>query len=126
MAALFGADDVAELFDETRSAVRRKPHNFAFVAVVRKAQELRRRGVDKALGDRIKQAARFCAHARRFGAVERSQVLCGAGRGIENLLVQVRRRVARNADVVYVTDLDASGLEAVANCFRGKTSTVLS
>jgi hypothetical protein len=45
---LFGANDVAKLVDEARLAVRREAHHFSFVAVMRKAEKLRRRGVDDA------------------------------------------------------------------------------
>ena len=46
LSIFFGPDDLAKLFYEARFSIRRKPHDFAFVAVVRKAQELSRRGVD--------------------------------------------------------------------------------
>src|SRR5690349_20736367 len=46
--ALFGADDLAKLIDEPWPAVRRKAHHLALIAVMRKAEKLRRRGVDDA------------------------------------------------------------------------------
>ena len=48
-----GADDVAKQLDEARLAVGREPHDLAFVAVVREADELCRRSVDDAGGVRV-------------------------------------------------------------------------
>src|SRR5688572_7375288 len=43
---LFRAHDLAKLVDKPRAAVRREAHDFYIVAVVRKAEKLRRRCVD--------------------------------------------------------------------------------
>ena len=86
LTVLFGADD----FCETRSmkrglTVRRKAHHLAFVAVVGKAEKLRRRGVDDAGRVRILHLAQYidrvpfsrCPHRRDeiAKAVDRKQ--CG-------------------------------------------------
>ncbi len=48
LAALFRANDMAKFVDESRLTVRRKPHHLAFIAVMRKAQKLRRGRVNDA------------------------------------------------------------------------------
>jgi hypothetical protein len=45
LAVVFGSDYVAKDFYEPRLAIRRKAHDFAFVAVVGKPEELSRRSV---------------------------------------------------------------------------------
>src|SRR5262249_18457334 len=40
------ANDVPKLFDESRLSMRREAHHFSFVAIMRKAEELRRGGVE--------------------------------------------------------------------------------
>src|ERR1051325_480921 len=52
-AARFGANDVAKLFHEPRTAIRGQSHQFPFVSVMRKAEELCRGGVNDARGVRI-------------------------------------------------------------------------
>src|SRR6266550_7694137 len=49
----FGANDLAKLIDKTRLAVRRKSHHLPFIAIMRKADELRRSCIDYARGMRI-------------------------------------------------------------------------
>src|ERR1044072_523522 len=39
-------DDVAKLFHETRLTIGRESHDFPFIAVMRKSQKLRRRGIE--------------------------------------------------------------------------------
>ncbi len=46
-------------------------------------------------------------------------------RCVQNLLVQVRRRIARDADVVHVLESHAGGIEAVTDRLFGKTRAVL-
>src|SRR6266404_3710064 len=46
--AFFSANDVAKLFDKAWFAIRRQTHDLAFVAVVGKADKLRRGGVNNA------------------------------------------------------------------------------
>lgn len=81
------------------------------------------RGVGEPVADGAEQAAAVLRlHA---GTVAARQTLRGARRGVQNLLVQVRRRVARDADVVDVLDRDARGLQAVADRLHGKAGAVL-
>ena len=48
-----------------------------------------------------------------------------ARRSVENLLVQVRRRIARDTDVVHVLESHACFFETVTNRLRGETRAVL-
>src|SRR6266699_5366281 len=48
LTVFLGANDVAKLVHESRPAKRSQAHDFPFVAVVRKAEKLRRGGVDDA------------------------------------------------------------------------------
>src|ERR1700730_9144252 len=53
LSIFFVANDLAKLIDKTRLAVRGKPHHFAFIAIMREADELRSGSVDYARGMRI-------------------------------------------------------------------------
>ena len=44
--ALFRANDLAKLVDKARLAIRREAHHLSLIAVMRKPEKLRRRGVD--------------------------------------------------------------------------------
>src|ERR1051325_9196742 len=48
LSVLFNANDVAKLANESRLAIRRESHHLAFVTVVWKAEELRRRRINDA------------------------------------------------------------------------------
>src|ERR1043166_9334717 len=51
--AFFGANDLAKLIDKTRLAIWRETHHLAFIAIMRKAEKLRRRGVNDARRMRV-------------------------------------------------------------------------
>src|SRR6185436_5532292 len=57
LSVFLGSNYVAKLFEVARRTVRRQPHYLAFVAVVRKAEELGRRGVNDAGRVRILDTA---------------------------------------------------------------------
>src|SRR5438128_328470 len=53
------------------------------------------------------------------------RLLCRSRRGEQDLLVQVRRRIARDADVIYAGDIDSRGFQAIADRFGRKARAVL-
>src|SRR5258708_183319 len=50
-----------------------------------------------------------------------SPLLCRARGRKQNLLVQVRRRIARDADLIHVLDADSGSVQTIAHRLRRKT-----
>src|ERR1051325_8386698 len=83
------------------------------------------RRIRNALADRPEDTPPSLLRPTRARPLASAQTLRRARRRVQNLLMQVRRRIARDADVLDLFNRNSRHLQTVSDCLRRKSRAVL-